>query len=491
MSNHGPTYVSETAIPRTLSKPNLNAVADYIRSGHVSKVVFMVGAGISTSAGIPDFRSPTTGLYANLAKLNLPYPEAIFDLDYFEENPLPFYTLAKEIFPGNIRPTIAHTFMKLVSDKGLVSRIFTQNIDCLERAAGISPDLIVEAHGSFATHSCITCKKSYPADLMKQNIEQLTIPKCLDTECKGFVKPDIVFFGEALPTRFFQERLHVADADLVIIMGTSLSVQPFASLPIMANLGTPRLLINLEVVGDIGCRIDDVVVLGGCDAGVRRLAKALGWAEELEKLWAETDPERKIDKGKGKPTVYDGPMDMDEVLRNQVESLTREVERGLSLAERHRQFVGGHLKQEDERRRKLEEQRKLALAAAQGTATYSAPLKESEVNGKGKEKEKETPIDDDDRNTASTIGAMVEKDSTSTASEDVAALDSTTRASPTTETVMAPVASDAPSSLPTSVPHPTDNTSLHYNTATTTNTTSPINLNNNDKQSQTCSSEST
>lgn len=109
------------------------------------------GAGISTSAGIPDFRSPDTGLYANLARLNLPYPEAVFDIAFFRNNPEPFYALAQELYPGKFRPTITHSFTHLLHQKGLLLKLFTQNIDCLEREAGVPGDKIIEAHGSFAT----------------------------------------------------------------------------------------------------------------------------------------------------------------------------------------------------------------------------------------------------------------------------------------------------------------------------------------------------
>jgi NAD-dependent SIR2 family protein deacetylase len=110
------------------------------------------GAGISTSAGIPDFRSPETGLYANLARLNLPYAEAVFDISYFREKPEPFYMLAQELYPGKFRPTITHSFIALLHKKGLLLKLFTQNIDCLEREAGVPGDSIIEAHGSFATY---------------------------------------------------------------------------------------------------------------------------------------------------------------------------------------------------------------------------------------------------------------------------------------------------------------------------------------------------
>lgn len=185
---------------------------------------------------------------------------------------------------------------------------------------------------------------------MKECVQKLDIPYCLAPQCNGVVKPDIVFFGEPLPARFFQQMSKVGEADLVIIMGTSLQVMPFAVLPQRANEETPRVLINLERVGGIGSRKDDVLMLENCDAGVRRLAKYLGWLDELEELWGRTDPNKKLDKGKNKQNVYDGPMDMDEVLRAQVESLSRDVEKGLKLADRHRHSVSHQLRLDQERK---------------------------------------------------------------------------------------------------------------------------------------------
>ncbi|KAG6808485.1 hypothetical protein H0H93_016873 [Arthromyces matolae] len=119
--------------------------------------------------------------------------------------------------------------------------------------------------------------------------KNMRIPKCKKHKCNGLVKPDIVFFGESLPTRFIQTVPQVGDADLLLIIGTSLTVHPFASLAGMADRKTcKRVLINLERVGDIGRRPGDVVLQGECDTIVRELCEALGWSEELEKAWAET-----------------------------------------------------------------------------------------------------------------------------------------------------------------------------------------------------------
>ncbi|KAK5254007.1 Sir2 histone deacetylase Hst2, partial [Exophiala xenobiotica] len=290
MGNESSAPVDEATRPTTLQARNVEAVARYIKEKDVKNIVVMTGAGISTSAGIPDFRSPDTGLYANLARLKLPYAEAVFDISYFRNNPYPFYTLAHELYPGKYRPTVTHAFISLLHKKGRLLKLFTQNIDCLEREAGVPGDMIVEAHGSFATQRCIECRTEYPDDKMREVVGKKEVPHCIKKTCNGLVKPDIVFFGEALPESFFSNRSLPAKADLAIIMGTSLTVQPFASLPSFVSEDTPRVLINLEKVGGLGSRPDDVLMLGDCDAGVRKFADALGWRDELEELWETTNP---------------------------------------------------------------------------------------------------------------------------------------------------------------------------------------------------------
>jgi NAD-dependent deacetylase sirtuin 2 len=99
-----------------------------------ASVVVLAGAGISVSAGIPDFRTPGTGLYSNLQKYDLPSPESIFDIAYFREKPQAFCTLCTEMWPDNFAPTPAHFFIKLLEQKGILKRCFTQNIDTLERS---------------------------------------------------------------------------------------------------------------------------------------------------------------------------------------------------------------------------------------------------------------------------------------------------------------------------------------------------------------------
>lgn len=169
--------------------------------------------------------------------------------------------------------------------------------------AGLEPEDLVEAHGTFYTSHCTSalCRREYTLSWMKEKIFSEVTPKC--EKCHSVVKPDIVFFGENLPARFFScMQSDFLKVDLLIIMGTSLQVQPFASLIGKAPLSTPRLLINKEKTGQtdpflgmmmgLGGGMDfdskkayrDVAWLGDCDQGCLALADLLGWKKELEDL---------------------------------------------------------------------------------------------------------------------------------------------------------------------------------------------------------------
>jgi len=251
---------------RPLDSLDLEGIARYIIQRNCRNIVVMTGAGVSVSAGIPDFRSPGTGLYDNLQKYNLPTPEAVFNIHFFRRSPTAFYTLARELYPGNFSPTPAHYFIKLLHDQGRLLRNYTQNIDGLERLAGIPAEKLVEAHGTFSSTHCIQCGSAYSPDFVKSQIFEGRIPYCTapalcssssspscdtaSSTCRGYVKPDIVFFGESLPRRFFQlYREDFRRCDLLIVMGTSLQVHPFAGLIDEVADHVPRLLINLEPAG--------------------------------------------------------------------------------------------------------------------------------------------------------------------------------------------------------------------------------------------------
>ncbi|KAL3419980.1 NAD-dependent protein deacetylase hst2-1 [Phlyctema vagabunda] len=377
MGQEGSQMVDESVRPEKLDGRNLSAIAKFIAGGHAKKIVVMTGAGISTSAGIPDFRSPETGLYSNLARLDLDDPEDVFDIHFFRKNPNPFYVLAKELYPGKFSPTVSHAFIALLERKGLLEMLFTQNIDCLERRAGVSAERIVEAHGSFATQRCIDCKTEYPEDLMLKAVEAGEVPHCPVPQCNGLVKPDIVFFGEGLPSVFFSNIDVPTRADLVIVMGTSLSVAPFSQLPGRAAEGVPRLLFNLERVGDLGSRRDDVVVLGDCDAGVRKLADELGWREELEGLWREVSGKEKEEALLARLEAERATKSKDELLADEIVKLTSEVDETLQLSSDHQDWVNKGLDKDPRRMQPGAGAAALdAIAITPGHAESRAPASE-------------------------------------------------------------------------------------------------------------------
>ena len=249
----------------------------------------------TVGAGIPDFRSPGTGLYDNLQKYGLPYPEAIFEVNYYRRKPDAFVSLANELWPGiKYRPTLTHRFLKILADKGLLLRIYSQNIDGLEFLADIPDDKLVECHGHFRTASCIDCHKPADADKVKSAIvDRGETPKC--SYCRGNVKPDIVFFGEGLPNRFHKLlKRDLPKADLLLVMGTSLQVAPVSMIPDMARCN--RVLFNRDLVMKIRKK-RDLFVPGDCDSNVQTLLDLLGWTvdeptsttekEELETMFGQ------------------------------------------------------------------------------------------------------------------------------------------------------------------------------------------------------------
>ncbi|XP_054475622.1 NAD-dependent protein deacetylase sirtuin-3 [Anoplopoma fimbria] len=270
---------------KSSSRGGLASVARLVKLGRCKNVVVVAGAGISTASGIPDFRTPGTGLYANLEKYNIPYPEAIFNIDYFSNDPQPFFSLAKALYPGSHQPNYIHYFVRMLHHKGLLLRMYTQNIDGLEKLCGIPDDKLVEAHGSFATAACHLCYTAYPAEEAKHAIMNDNVPIC--TFCAATVKPDVVFFGEDLPQKYFLHTKDFPKADLLIIMGTSLQIEPFASLVNTVRSTVPRLLLNRHAVGPfekVPLRRGDHMELGDLEDTVRRFAEMLGWNDEIEEL---------------------------------------------------------------------------------------------------------------------------------------------------------------------------------------------------------------
>ena len=231
-------------------KKNWKQIAEMVKSGAFKKIVVMVGAGISVAAGIPDFRTPGKGLYFNFQKFNLPSPTDMFNIDFFMKHPDAFYKFAKEIWPGKNTPTLTHEFLKMLQDSENLLRVYTQNIDGLEKTAGIKPQNIVEVHGSFESAHVANTNQSVP---IKELYDAIHFGKygphgwkALSKKYGGYVKPNITFFGENTPKRFHElYRRDFRNCDLLIIMGTSLKVSPFKELIGQVKPNTPRVLIDI------------------------------------------------------------------------------------------------------------------------------------------------------------------------------------------------------------------------------------------------------
>ncbi|EGW33530.1 uncharacterized protein SPAPADRAFT_50403 [Spathaspora passalidarum NRRL Y-27907] len=250
-----------------------------------SKVLVITGAGISTSLGIPDFRS-FQGVYSQLSAA-LSEPQKVFDKSTFMKDPTLFYSNAHLVLPPEGKYSVLHAFIKLLQDKNKLLRNYTQNIDNLETKAGILPNKLIQCHGSFAEATCITCKNKFLGAKIFDHIRHQQVPRCSTCWASireaqmshGVIKPDIVFFGEDLPKKFHRN-LHsdVKSCDLVLVIGTSLKVEPVASIIDKVPRRVPRVLINKDPIPD---RDFDLSLIGYCDDIVSYLVQGLGSAWDI------------------------------------------------------------------------------------------------------------------------------------------------------------------------------------------------------------------
>ena len=208
------------------------------------RIVVLTGAGVSTLSGIPDFRS-STGLYSK--EFGSMSVESILDIDFFSSHPDVFYSWAKEYWfqMDSFKPNIIHTVLaKAEADGKLTEGIFTQNIDGLHQKAGSKK--VYELHGSVRNGYCMNCRRHYGYSFMAEMVNSGAVPVC--GSCGGVVKPDIVFYGEPLDsTTLMRAENAFASADLAIVLGSSLVVNPAASLPyISARAGKDIVIVNRD-----------------------------------------------------------------------------------------------------------------------------------------------------------------------------------------------------------------------------------------------------
>ena len=188
------------------------------------RIAALTGAGISTSAGIPDFRGPK-GLYS---RKDIP-AELIFDIDHFRKDPTLFYTHIGPLWKSFVEasPTEGHRFLARLESDGKLAGIITQNIDGLHEKAGSKK--VIPIHGDFRSFVCMKCgRKTDELDAVFEMTMAAQVPRC--SSCGGTLKPTVVFFGEQV--NGVDEAVELMrSADAVLVIGSSLVVYPAAALP--------------------------------------------------------------------------------------------------------------------------------------------------------------------------------------------------------------------------------------------------------------------
>jgi NAD-dependent deacetylase len=209
-------------VARTLENP-VGTLAGLVREA--GSVVALTGAGISVPSGIPDFRSPGTGLWENVD------PMEVAHIDAWRADPERFWHFYGSRFQTleDKQPNAAHRALVELERRGHLDAVVTQNIDMLHRKAGTRE--LVEVHGTIEHSSCLSCGACFPlADVRARLAADATgVPRC---DCREALKPDVVLFGEWLPADALDRAYALAaGADVLLCVGSSLEVHPIAQLP--------------------------------------------------------------------------------------------------------------------------------------------------------------------------------------------------------------------------------------------------------------------
>ena len=223
-------------VKRSENTINARQCADLICGAQ--RIVALTGAGISTAAGIPDFRGPQ-GLYVTRQY----DPDTVFDIVAFRSNPAPFYEFTRD-FLGvihTIEPTFTHRFLADLEGAGKLTAVVTQNIDSLHQKAGSKH--VISVHGDYWTSHCQSCAREFELARMEDLVREVDVPHC---ECGGVIKPDVVFFGEAVH-EIENAAAIVAASDLLLVLGSTLVIYPAAFLPEQA--GGDIVVVNKGEVG--------------------------------------------------------------------------------------------------------------------------------------------------------------------------------------------------------------------------------------------------
>jgi NAD-dependent deacetylase len=218
---------------------DVRAVAELL--SHARYAVALTGAGISTPSGIPDFRSPDSGLWTKVD------PMAVASISVFRTRPEAFYEWMRptaKLFL-EAEPNPAHLALAELEEMDLLKAVITQNIDNLHQRAGSRR--VLELHGHFREATCMRCRKEFSTEgVIYDYMLEGKVPRCV--VCGGVLKPKAVFFGEPLPMdALLDAQIEAQSCDLMLVAGSSLQVVPAADLPFLArSLGADLIIVNYE-----------------------------------------------------------------------------------------------------------------------------------------------------------------------------------------------------------------------------------------------------
>ncbi|MDW7738968.1 MAG: Sir2 family NAD-dependent protein deacetylase [Bacillota bacterium] len=213
----------------------INRLAELIRNHN--RFFVLTGAGMSTDSGIPDFRSPGTGLWEKVD------PIAVSSVDVLYSNPRLFYEAGFTRFSkiSLAEPNRGHYILAQLEELGYLKGLVTQNIDGLHVKAGSKN--VWEVHGHLRTGYCVGCKKKYPFEELVQQVELKRIPPVCHN-CHSMLRPEVVLFGDPMPGFFFELQHKIeSECDFMLVVGSSLVVYPVADLP---RLSDKLAIINLQ-----------------------------------------------------------------------------------------------------------------------------------------------------------------------------------------------------------------------------------------------------
>ncbi len=217
----------------------IEQAADLLRSARYA--VALTGAGISTPSGIPDFRSPRSGLWEQVDPLE------VASIYGFRRNPERFFAWIRPLarLIAEAEPNAAHLALAQLEQMGILKALITQNIDTLHLRAG--SQVVYEIHGDMREATCVECFRTYPtAPFLEHFIATGQVPRC--QHCGGVLKPNVILFGEALPVEAMQAAQRAArECDVMLVAGSSLAVAPASDLPLVALAhGAHLIIINYE-----------------------------------------------------------------------------------------------------------------------------------------------------------------------------------------------------------------------------------------------------